>query len=153
MQMSDSYGNPKVSKLTLNNSKWHLTSHFQENDCSATFSSSSISGNISTVSAVGCDPLGRTDTGDSLNTLDGESGPVLKYCQSIKLNSQFTEEDIQLGGRTILQYQFCDLGGHEFVFNVSRSGTYVFVSTMTINGVSSNLRLNVDVDSGTKTTT
>ncbi len=153
MQMSDSYGNPKVSKLTLMNLKKYLTSPFQENDCSATFSSTSISGNISTVSAVGCDPLGRTDTGDSLNTLDGESGPVLKHCQSIQLNNQFTEEDMQQGGRTILQYQFCDLGGHEFVFNANRSGTYVFVSTMTYNGVSSNLRLNVDVDSGMTATT
>ena len=153
VQMSDSYGNPKVSKLTLNDSKQHLTAPFQENDCSATFSSTSISGNISSVSAVGCDPLGRTDSGSSLNTLDGESGPVLKHCQSIQLNSQFTEEDMQLGGRSILQYQSCDLGVHEFVFNVNRSGTYVFVSTMTINSVSINLRLNVDVDSGMTATT
>jgi hypothetical protein len=150
VQMSDSYGNPKVSQLSharLN----QLITPFQD-DCSSTFSGTSISGNISTVSAVGCDPLGRTDSGDSRNTLDGENGPVLKDCQSIKLNSEFTEINMQQSGNSIVKYQSCNLGGHEFVFNVNRSGSYVFVSSMTYGGVSINLKLNVDVDSGITTT-
>lgn len=121
-----------------------------QDDCSATFSGTSISGNVSTVSSVGCDPSARTDSGDSLNTLDGESGPVLKYCQSIQLNSQFTEADMRENGMSILKFQSCSEGGHEFLFNVDRSGTYVFVSRMTFGGSSHDLRLNVDVDSGTK---
>ncbi len=146
MQMSDSYGNPKVSQLshTLMD---NLTVVFQD-DCTATFSSTSISGNISSVSAVGCDPLALL----SLNTLDGESGPVLSYCQSIRLNSEFTAADIQQGGSTIVKYQSCDSGGHEFLFNVQRSGTYTFLSSMTYSGVSHNLKLIVDVDSGAVTT-
>ncbi len=147
VQMSDSYGNPKVSQLA-HALLYQLTTPFQE-DCSATFSGTSISGNISTVSAVGCDPLGLTDSGDSRNTLDGEDGPVLKYCQSIQLNSQFTETNIQRNGISILQYRSCNLGGHEFIFNVNRSGSYVFVSSMTHGGASINLNLKVDVDSGT----
>jgi hypothetical protein len=97
---------------------------------------------------VGCDPSGRTDSGDSLNTLDGESGPVLKYCQSIQLNSQFTEPDIRVDGISILKLQSCSDGGHEFHFSVSRSGTYVFISTMSFRGTSHNLKLIVDVDPG-----
>ncbi len=119
-----------------------------QDDCSATFSDTSISGNVSTVSAVGCDPLGRTDSGDSLNTLDGESGPVLKYCESIQLNSQFTETDIRVDGISILKRMSCIDGGHEFIFSVSRSGRYVFISRMTYLGISHDLKLNVDVDPG-----
>ena len=102
---------------------------------------------------MGCDPSGRTENGETLNTLDGESGPVLKYCQSIQLNSQFTEADMRQGGITIVKYNSCDLGGHEFVFNVTQSGTYIFLSRMSLNVngalVSHDLKLNVDVDSGT----
>ena len=98
---------------------------------------------------MGCDPLGRTDNGETLNTLDGESGPVLKYCQSTQLNSRFTEADMRQGGSTIVKYQSCSLGGHEFLFNVDQSGTYVFLSKMNIDGVSFDLNLNIDVDSGT----
>lgn len=97
---------------------------------------------------MGCDPLGRTDAGDSVNTLDGESGPVLKHCQSIQLNNQFTEADIRQDGVTILKKQLCDAGGHEFLFSVSRSGTYVFISTMSFGGASQDLKLIVNVDSG-----
>ena len=98
---------------------------------------------------MGCDPSGRTENGETLNTLDGESGPVLKYCQSIQLNSQFTEADMRQGGSTIVKYQSCSLGGHEFLFNVDQSGTYVFLSKMKIKDVSYDLNLNIDVDSGT----
>jgi hypothetical protein len=126
-----------------------VTQCCKQDDCSATFSGTSISGNISTISAVGCDPLGRTDNGETLNTLDGESGPVLKYCQSTQLNSRFTEADMRQGGSTIVKFQSCSLGGHEFLFNVDQSGTYVFLSKMNINGQSYDLNLNIDVDSGT----
>jgi hypothetical protein len=123
-----------------------------QEDCSATFSQTSISGNVSSVSAVGCDPFGRTDSGDSVNTLDGENGPVLKHCSSIKLNSLFTESDMRKDGQSILKFQFCELGGHEFLFNVDRSGTYVFKSKMTHGGFSFDLELVVDVDSGISST-
>jgi hypothetical protein len=123
-----------------------------QEDCSAAFSDTSISGNISSVSALGCDPFGRTDSGLLVNDLDGESGPVLKHCQSIKLNSLFTESDMRKDGQSILKYQFCELGGHEFLFNVDRSGTYVFKSRMIHGGVPFDLQLIVDVDSGITST-
>ncbi len=83
-----------------------------------------------------------------MNTLDGENGPVLKHCSSIKLNSMFTESDMRKDGQSILKFQFCELGGHEFLFNVDSSGTYVFKSKMTHGGISFDLQLIVDVDSG-----
>ena len=147
IQMSDSFGNPKVSNSLLTHS-FSLIDLLQE-DCSASFSGTSISGNVSTISAVGCDPSGRTDSGDSINTLDGELGPVLKYCRSSKLNSLFTDPNMRnQDGTSIVKYEFCDLGGHQFVFNVDRSGTYIFKSKVTLNGQSHDLNLNVDVDSG-----
>jgi hypothetical protein len=98
---------------------------------------------------MGCDPSARTENGETLISLDDEEGPVLKYCQSIQLNSKFTDADMRQGGITIVKYQSCDLGGHEFVFNVTQSGTYIFISRMSFNGVLYDLKLNVDVDSGT----